>query len=344
MASIGFVLSSEQFPAPKLVEFGAAAEKAGFDMVWNSDHFHPWMDNQGHSGHAWITLAALGQQMHEIPMGTGVTCPTYRYHPSIVAQAFASLAVMYPGRVFLGVGSGEALNEKAATGQWGDYDERAERMEEAIKIIRMLWSGDWVVHQGKYYQVHDARLYDLPQQPIPIYVAAGGEESTRLAGRLGDGWITDAETALTPKMRDAFMDGAQSAGKNPDAMPISAELFVFMGTKEEAKPYAELWRFSPKAFTDFIDDPDPRSIQRRAQQTVPIEDVLESWVVSSDPEKHIQKLQELIDGGVTNIFVHSANPDQEHFIDFYAQNVLPNVQHERMRAQPLDTYLAELRH
>jgi alkanesulfonate monooxygenase SsuD/methylene tetrahydromethanopterin reductase-like flavin-dependent oxidoreductase (luciferase family) len=157
-------------------------------------------------------------------------------------------------------------------------------------------------------------LYDLPPKSIPIYIAAAGEESVRIAAQYGDGWITDAETALKPEIHDAFMDSAQSVGKNPDQMAISAELFVFRGTEEEAKPYAELWRFIPNAWTDFVDDPDPRSIMRRAKQTEPIDRVLKMWLVSPDPEKHIQRIQQLIDGGVTNIFIHSGNPDQERFI------------------------------
>src|SRR5437868_11960866 len=129
--TFGFVLSNEQFPASQLVELGAAAEKAGFDAVWNSDHFQPWQDNEGHSSLAWLVLAAVGQRTQRVVMGTGVTCPTYRYHPSIVAQGFATLSVLYPGRIWLGVGTGEAINEEAATGQWGGYTERAERLVEA---------------------------------------------------------------------------------------------------------------------------------------------------------------------------------------------------------------------
>src|SRR5690348_10631884 len=141
---VGFVLAHEQFPAPRLVELGVSAEQAGFDELWTSDHFHPWQDNQSHAGQAWITLAALGQRTHSVRFGTGVTCPTFRYRPPIVAQAFASLGVFYPGRVFLGVGSGEALNEQPAGGGWADAHERSERMREAVEVIRKLWTGQWV--------------------------------------------------------------------------------------------------------------------------------------------------------------------------------------------------------
>src|SRR5947209_17064388 len=144
MTSISFVLSQEQFFITQLLELGIAAEQAGFDAVWASDHFHPWQDNQGHAGFAWATLAALGQRTARIALGTGVTCPTYRYNPAIVAQGFASLSLLYPGRVFLGVGTGEAMNEVPTGGGWGPYSERAARLVEAVRVIRRLWTGEWV--------------------------------------------------------------------------------------------------------------------------------------------------------------------------------------------------------
>jgi TAT-translocated FGD2 family F420-dependent dehydrogenase len=326
---IGFVLSHEQFAVPQLVELGLTAEEAGFDTVWTSDHFQPWQDNQGHAGFAWITLAALGQRISRIPMGTGVTCPTYRYNPAIVAEAFASLGLLYPGRVFLGVGTGEALNEVAAGGGWGDYEERAVRLEEAVSIIRQLWSGTMVNHQGQYYQVNNAKLYDVPPMPIPIYIAAGGEKSMEMAGRIGDGLITDSERAIMPNMRQAFEKGAREAGKDPRTMPIIAEHWVCVGEDNEARQLAQLWQFLPKAWDEFVDDPDPRDIQQRAQQEVKVDEVLKSWVVSKDPGVHVRKIQELIEQGVTTIYVHSAQPDQRKVINFYSSEVLPRLRQRR---------------
>jgi TAT-translocated FGD2 family F420-dependent dehydrogenase len=332
MAQIGYVLSHEQFRTPELLEIGVAAEQAGFDMLWTSDHIHPWQDNQGHAGHAWVTLAALGQRTQRIPFGTGVTCPTYRYHPSVVAHAFASLGVLYPGRVFLGVGSGEALNEQAATGQWGDYDERSARFVEAVELIRKLWGGQPVTHKGTYYTVEGLKLYDVPATPVPLYMAAEGPESMRLAGLYGDGLITDAKSALQPEMREPFAAGAREAGKNAGSMPIHAELFVYVGDQAQAKDVAKRWRFLPKAWSDYVNVPDPREIDRRAQQEVPLDEVLQMWVVSPDPQAHIAKLNELIDGGVTHIYVHAGNDDQRQAIEFYRDEVLPKVRGERSRA------------
>src|SRR5207247_1347889 len=195
-------------------------------------------------------LAAVGQRTSRVVMGTGVTVPTYRYRPAIVAQGFASLDQLYPGRVFLGVGTGEAINEEAATGEWAGYAERAERMVEAIGIIRKLWSGEVINHQGQYYTIKTAKLYYLPPQPVPIYVAAGGKRSMRLAGQHGDGLITGADIAQKPDLRAAFEEAARAAGKDPKTMPIIAEAWVIVGNENEARNYAPLWRFSPRSYKD----------------------------------------------------------------------------------------------
>lgn len=332
MAQIGYVLSHEQFRQPELLEIGVAAEQAGFDMLWTSDHIHPWQHNQGHAGHAWITLAALGQRTSRIRFGTGVTCPTYRYHPAVVAHAFASLGVLYPGRVFLGVGSGEALNEQAATGQWDAYPERACRFVEAVELIKALWTGETVTHRGAYYATVRLKLYELPPEPVPLYMAAEGPKSMGLAGTYGDGLITDAESALLPEMRQAFEAGATAAGRDPQALPIHAELFVYVGTEREAEPVAKQWRFLPKAWSDFVNVPDPREIDRRAQAEVPLAEVFQMWTVSPDPEPHVQKLEQLIQGGVTHVYVHAGNPDQQRAIQFYRDQVLPRVRGERARS------------
>lgn len=322
--NIGFVLSQEQFPITQLLKYGQMAEQAGFDCVWSSDHWQPWQDNQGHAGQAWVTLAALGAHTSKLKMGTGVTCPTYRYNPAIVAQAFASLDLLYPGRIFLAVGTGEALNELASGGGWGEYLERAERLVEAVELIRRLWTGEMVNHSGQYYNVN-GKLYDVPKSRLPIYIAASGPDSMHLAGKHGDGLVSDGETATDPKMKAEFERGARESGKDPATMPVLAEFFMFVGEEEAATKYAELWRFLPKAWETYVEDPDPRDIERRARQEVPIEDVLKKWKIGSDPQVHIGALQKLIDGGVSTIFVHSAQPDQERAIEFYSKEVLPKL-------------------
>jgi F420-dependent hydroxymycolic acid dehydrogenase len=214
---VAFMLGHEQFPVPQLVDLGAAAEQAGFDLLATSDHLQPWQANEGHSGEAWVTMAALGQKTRSAWMGPTVTCPTFRYNPAVVAEAFASLSLLYPGRIFLGVGSGEALNEQAAVGTWPKWDERSERLIEATELIRELWKGQQVSHKGKYYNVN-AKLYDPPAKTIPLLMAANGPRAMRRAGQYGDGLITDPKTWKQHKAE--FEAGAKAAGKDAGQMPV----------------------------------------------------------------------------------------------------------------------------
>jgi len=320
---IGYVASHEQFAPSNLIEYAIAAEKAGFDALWASDHFHPWQDNQGHAAHAWITLAATGQRTERLLLGTGITCPIYRYNPAEVAHAFASLGVLYPDRIFLGVGTGEALNEVAAGGGWGPYRERAERLAEAITLIRRLWTEDWVSFQGRYYRLEGAKLYDKPPRPVPIYVAGAGPKSARLAGQYGDGWITDVPTLTCRKdVVQSFEEGARAAGKDPSAMPRLVEPFVIVGGREEALEGARLWLFHAIG-QQVLDMSDPRQIQRYAEENSTPELEMEQWVISADPRAHLDAIKRLVDAGATHVFVHSTQRDQRRFIDFYGREVLP---------------------
>ncbi|MGH3966633.1 MAG: F420-dependent hydroxymycolic acid dehydrogenase, partial [Mycobacterium sp.] len=241
---VGFVLSHEQFGTAQLVDQAQAAEQAGFGYLWASDHIQPWQDNEGHSMFGWITLALVGQRTNQVPFGTGVTCPIYRYHPTTVAHAFASLAVLYPNRVFLGVGTGERLNEQAATTQFGPYQERHDRLIEAIDLIRQLWGGQRISFQGRYFQTNQLKLYDLPSSPPPIFVAAGGPKSAHLAGRYGDGWIAEADSMMDQKLVAAFNQGAHDSGRDPAGLGKRAEMFAVVGDQAEINRAAELWRFT----------------------------------------------------------------------------------------------------
>ncbi|MDF2703789.1 MAG: F420-dependent glucose-6-phosphate dehydrogenase Fgd2 [Rubrobacteraceae bacterium] len=325
-ARFGFGLLHEQLSAQELIEHGVLAEQAGFDMVWTSDHFHPWQDNEGHSMFPWMTLALLGQRTSRVLLGTGVTCPIYRHPPSEVAQAFASLGIFYPGRVFLGVGTGEALNERAGTGTFGPYQERADRLVEAVQLIRRLWTGEPTSYDGAYYRTENARLYDVPERPIPIYVAASGPKSARLAGEHGDGWIGGAADIENKELQSAFREGAEAAGKDSESMPKIAALFVVVGGEEEAAYAADLWRFTVNPWDpDLLYDPDPRSIQRKAEEKYSLEDVYEGWSVGEDPEKHARRMQDVLDAGATRIFILSGQQDQRRLIDFYGSEVLPRL-------------------
>jgi F420-dependent hydroxymycolic acid dehydrogenase len=322
---VGFMLPHEQFPVPQLVEIGAAAAASGFGLLAASDHFQPWQANQGHSGLAWVTLAAAANRVNGAWMGTTVTCPTLRYNPAVVAEAFASLSLLSPGRIFLGLGSGEALNELAATGEWPDWEERWERLIEAIEIIRALWTGETVNHNGKYYTVR-AKLFDPPEQPIPLLVAANGPKSLRMAAKYGDGLITDPKHWRSHKAD--WEQAAREAGKDPAKMPVLVEHFVVVGDREEAKRWAELWRFLPKGFEGLYELADPAAIQQRAERDVPLDDVLSSWTVGTDPQRHADAVRDLFESGATIVNVHAGQDDQRKAIEFYGSEVLPKLQCE----------------
>jgi TAT-translocated FGD2 family F420-dependent dehydrogenase len=316
-----FMLASEQFRTTEILRLGAHASRVGFPVLSTSDHFQPWQANQGHAGQAWVTMAALGAQAHGW-MGTTVTCPTLRYNPAVVAEAFATLSHLYPGRVFLGVGSGEALNEQTATGTWPKWQARWDRLIEAIDVIRQLWTGNDIAYKGKYYTVN-AKLYDPPAKPIPLLTAANGRKSMRLAGQHGDGLVTDPKTWMQHKQ--AWEDGARSAGKDPAIMPVLVEQYVVVGDQRAAQQAAELWRFGPKAFKSLYNVPSSADIQKQAEAGTPIDEVLQSWTVGTDPAVHIKEMHELFESGVSVVNIHSGQPDQARVIDFYGAHVIPNV-------------------
>jgi TAT-translocated FGD2 family F420-dependent dehydrogenase len=319
---VGYMLAHEQFPVRELVSLGTQAAQGGFHVLATSDHFQPWQANEGHAGEAWVTMGALSAHVSQAWMGTTVTCPILRYSPAVVAEAFASLSHLAPGRIFLGVGSGEALNEQAATGQWPKWQERWDRLIEAIDVIRSLWSGQTVSHKGKYYDV-EAKLFDPPPHPIPLLIAANGRKSMRLAGQYGDGLVTDPMTWKQHKAE--WQDGALAAGKNPDEMPVLVEQYVVVGGDAEARKAAELWRFGPKAFKSLYNVRDPEKIQQRADAGTPLEEVMKGWPISTDPGPHIQKIHELQESGVSIVNIHSGQPDQRRVVEFYTTRVLPHV-------------------
>ena len=316
------MLAHEQFTAPELIRLGETAARSGFHLLATSDHFQPWQANEGHSGEAWVTLGAMAGRVGTAWMGTTVTCPILRYHPSIVAEAFATLSQLHPGRIFLGVGSGEALNEAAAIGDWPNWQERWDRLIEALAIIRGLWSGEAVQHRGKYYTVN-GRLFDPPVEPIPILTAANGRKSMRLAGKHGDGLITDPLTWR--QFQSEWHQAANEAGKRPEDMPVLLEQFVVVGDQSDAQRPASLWHFLPRAFKSYYEISDPALIEQRAEAELPIGKVTTDWVVSPDPADHIAAINKLFESGATIVNIHSGQADQQKVIEFYGNWVLPEL-------------------
>ena len=320
---VGFMLAHEQFPVPELVNLGVAAEQAGFDLLATSDHLQPWQANERHAGEAWVTMAALGERTKRVWIGPTVTCPSFRYNPAVVAEAFASLNLLYPGRIFLGIGSGEALNEEAAIGSWPTWSERSERLVEASEVIRKMWTGEQIVHRGKYYNVN-ARLYDPPARQVPLLMAANvGPKAMYRSGQYGDGLITDPESWKQHKAE--FERGARAAGKEPAHMPVLVESFVVVGGQKDAETSARLWRFLPNAFKSYFNIRDPQVIQDRASSELPLEKVYDKWPISKDPDVHVKALMELFSSGATIVNVHSGQADQLNVIDFYGNHVLPKI-------------------
>jgi alkanesulfonate monooxygenase SsuD/methylene tetrahydromethanopterin reductase-like flavin-dependent oxidoreductase (luciferase family) len=229
---------------------------------------------------------------------------------------------LYPGRIFLGCGSGEALNEQAATGQWPAWKERWDRLIEAVTLIRKLWSGQLVQHKGAHYTVN-GRLYDVPPKPIPLLLAANGPKAIKLAGQHGDGLVTDPETWKEGK--SDWEAAARAAGKNPAEMPVLIEAFVVVGDQSDAQTAAKLWNFIPKAFKGYHNIQDPAQIERQAQAELPLPKVYGNWTVSRDPAAHIEAINKLFDSGAWIVNVHSGQPDQQKVIDFYGRQVAPHL-------------------
>jgi coenzyme F420-dependent glucose-6-phosphate dehydrogenase len=315
VAAIGYSLSTEEHAPGDLVRYARRAEETGFAYAMISDHFHPWIDAQGNSGFVWSILGAIAQATERLPVGTGVTCPTMRYHPALVAQAAATVAVLMPGRFTLGVGTGEYLNEHILGDRWPPYRMRAAMLEEAVELIRTLWRGEWVTHDGEHYLVENAKLYTLPEQPPPIVVAAGGPRAADLAGRIGDGLINyspDAEVA----------DGFRAAGG--DGKPRYVQLNVCWA-EDEADARRTAHRICPNvALEGELGNqlPHPKHYEQ-AVSMVTEDDVAEVITCGPDPERHAEAIRRCLDAGYDHVHVYQVGPDQEGFFGFYEREILP---------------------
>jgi coenzyme F420-dependent glucose-6-phosphate dehydrogenase len=315
MAEIGYHLSSEEHMPNDLVRFAHRAEHAGFRFITISDHYHPWIDQQGQAPFVWNVLGAIAHVTHEVPVGTAVTCPTFRIHPAIIAQAAASTAAMMPGRFFLGLGSGENLNEHILAQRWPPPDIRLEMLEEAIDMIRLLWEGEEASYYGEYYDVEDARIYTLPDQPPPIVVAASGQNAAELAGRAGDGLMSTApEEEVIQQYVDAGGRGKPRYGKVTVCWAESEEEGVEMAFK--------VWPNTGIKGNLNAELPKPSHFEQ-ATQMVTKEDIKGKIVCGPDVERHLQIIRKYIDAGFDHLFVHQVGPHQEDFFQFYEKHILP---------------------
>jgi G6PDH family F420-dependent oxidoreductase len=312
---IGYFLATEEFTPKELLAQARAAERAGFEGLWVSDHYHPWIDAQGQSPFVWTLIGALAEATTDVRVTTAVTCPTLRIHPAVVAQAAATAAVVLEGRFLFGVGSGEALNEHIFGDPWPVAEVRLEMLEEAVAVIRWLWSGEVVNHRGRHYRVEHARLYTLPEEPPPVLVSGFGPKATDLAARIGDGYcITMPDAELISRFRSGAGEGK----------PVQAGIKVCYGQDEaeSRRTVHRLWpnETLPGELAQVL--PTPEHFEQ-AVELVTEEMIGAAVPCGPDLERHAQAIQEFADAGVDELYVHQIGGGHDQFFEAYAREILP---------------------
>jgi G6PDH family F420-dependent oxidoreductase len=326
-AKIGYAAMLEQFGPREVVDYSVAAEAAGFSGVMAADHYQPWVPQQGQAGFVWNVMTAIGERTKG-DVGPGVTCPSFRMHPAIVAQASATLAAMYPGRHWLGLGSGEALNEHILGEYWPETPERINRMFEAIEIIRKLFGskGKDVKHEGKFFKLESTRLWTMPDEPPPIFIATAGPVTAKKTGMYADGLITvGAPEEKIGMIFDKVREGAREAGRDPSKLRFIGQLHLsWAPTDEEALKNAMVeWPNGGMKFPK-QDIKSPLDFEQMAKLVRP-EDFEGRMLISSDPEKHRQQIQKFIDLGFDQVYLHNVGRNQTEWIEVFARDVLPKL-------------------
>ena len=327
----GYALSSEEHRPLALVANARRAEEAGFDFAMISDHFHPWTDKQGQSPFIWSVLGGIAATTERITVGTGVTALSVRIHPAILAQAAATVGDMLPGRFWFGVGTGENLNEHVLGDPWPEHSMRAAMLQEAVAVVRRLWTGELVDHDGEFYRVSRARLYTLPATPPPILIAASGEETAALAGRIGDGLIT---TAPKKELLTAFNRGGRSSKGSKAGRPLVGQASVCWAKSEaSARKTAFAWWPTAAIPGDNGQElPLPSSFESLAE-LVTEDDVAKQISCGPDPEVHLEKIQPFIDAGFDHVYLHQIGPDPEGFFRFAERELLPRLRGTRAKSR-----------
>jgi coenzyme F420-dependent glucose-6-phosphate dehydrogenase len=326
---IGYKASAEQFGPNQLLEFSVLAETLGYDSVFISDHFQPWRHTSGHAPFSLAWLGALGARTSRIIMGTSVLTPTFRYHPAIVAQGFGTLGVMFPGRVILGIGTGESLNEVPATGfEWPEMKERFARLREAVTLIRRLWQEERLSFAGEFYKTEKATIYDRPETMVPIYLAAAGPMVAKFAGRATDGFICTSGkpwTLYTEQLLPNVDAGIAAAGKLAATFDRMIEMKVSFDT-DAARALEDTRHWAALALTpeEKVSVEDPLEMERLAD-SLPAERAAKRWIVSTDPDEHVEKISPYVELGFRHLVFHAPGPDQERFLRLYAERVVPKL-------------------
>lgn len=329
MLRLGYKASAEQFGPNELLGFSVLAEEQGFDSVFISDHFQPWRHTGGHAPYCLAWMGALGARTSRVAIGTSVLTPTFRYHPSVVAQAFGTLSSMYPGRMILGIGTGESLNEVPATGlAWPEMKERSARFREAVRLIRRLWSEERVTFEGEYYRTENATIYDRADPAPPIYVAGAGPLIAKFAGQAADGFICTSGKA--PELyRETLLpnvaQGLQAAGRSPDAIDRMIEMKVSFDTDaRRALEDTRFWAALALSPEEKMSVEDPLEMERLAD-SLPAERAAGRWIVSTDPDEHVERIRPYVELGFRHLVFHAPGPDQARFLRLYGEQVLPRL-------------------
>ena len=332
MFRIGYKASAEQFGAKELLRYAVMAEKVGMDSVWVSDHFQPWRHTGGQAPFSLAWLGALGASTERVLMGTSVLTPTFRYHPSIVAQAFATLGSLFPGRVALGIGTGESLNEVPSSGlAWPDQKERTARFKEAFDLIKKLWSGERLTFKGQFYRTENATIYDRPEKPVPIYVAGAGPFMAKFAGQNAAGFICTSgkqpelySDTLLPNVNQ----GLEKAGKPLDSIDRLIEMKVSFDTDlDRARNDTRFWGALALKPDEKVNVEDPLEMERLAD-ALPVERAVSRWIVSCDPQKIVDGIRPYVKLGFNHLVFHAPGPDQARFLDLFAGKVMPSLRRE----------------
>jgi coenzyme F420-dependent glucose-6-phosphate dehydrogenase len=328
---VGWKASAEQFGPRDLVTYAVQAEEVGLDSVFISDHFQPWRHDGGHAPFAMAWLAAAGERTERVVLGTSVMTPTFRYNPAVVAQAFGTLGALHPGRVVLGIGTGEALNEVAvgaAGSPWPDFKERFARLREAVTLMRRLWTEDRVEFEGEFYRTHGASVYDRPDQPVPVYVAAGGPLVARYAGRSGDGFICTSgkgRELYEDKLLPAVDEGLEKSGRTRDDIDRMIEIKLsYDRDHAQALHNVRFWAPLSLSAEQKHGVHDPIEMERLADE-LSDEEIARRWIVTSKPAEAVEAVREYVDMGFNHVVFHAPGHDQGRFLEQFSADVLPGL-------------------
>lgn len=328
--TLGYKASAEQFDPRELVEIAVAAEQHGMESVAVSDHFQPWRHEGGHAPFSLAWMAAVGERTKTITIGTSVMTPTFRYNPAVLAQAFATMGCLYPGRIMLGVGTGEALNEIATgfTGEWPEFKGRFARLREAVDLMRQLWTEDRVSFSGEHFTTVDASIYDRPDTPIPVYIAAGGPVVARYAGRAGDGFICTSGKGMelyTEQLIPAVKEGAEKVGRSFDDIDRMIEIKLSYDTDADlALENTRFWAPLALSKEQKHDITDPIEMERAADE-LPIERIASRWIVGSDPDEVVAGIKQYVDAGLNHLVFHAPGQDQRRFLELFERDLAPRL-------------------